>query len=171
MEREQNFQKNLIDKFGFMEGKINITRERRIFAQVPREDFMNVLEYAAKELGFTSLCTITGLDTGDDFQFIYHLAEKKGVMLNLKQNAPKSDPVIKSVTPIFNGAIFYEKELIDLLGVSVDGLPKGGRRYPLPDGWPEGQYPLRKDWKPEMLHQKKAGPGNGENAAEKEGVE
>jgi Ni,Fe-hydrogenase III component G len=29
----------------------------------------------------------------------------------------------------------------------VTGLPEGSR-YPLPDNWPEGQYPLRKDWKP-----------------------
>lgn len=153
MEREKSIQKSLIEKFGFMEGKINITRERRIFAEVPREEFISVIEFACKEMGFDSLCTITGLDVGDDLQFIYHLAEKNGTMLNLKQNAPKSDPVIKSVTPIYNGAIFYEKELIDLLGAVVDGLPEGGRRYPLPDGWPQGQYPLRKDWKPDMLKQ------------------
>ena len=155
MEREESFQKSLTGRFGFLQGKICIPRVRRIFAEVPREEFMNVLEYAVKELGFDWLCTITGLDVGDDLQFIYHVAEKNGVVLNLKQNAPKSDPVIKSVTPIFNGATFYEKELVDMLGAVVEGLPKSGRRYPLPDDWPEGQYPLRKDWNPEMLRQKK----------------
>jgi membrane-bound hydrogenase subunit beta len=35
---------------------------------------------------------------------------------------------------------------MDLLGIQVEGIPPG-RHYPLPEGWPEGQYPLRKDWK------------------------
>jgi len=37
-----------------------------------------------------------------------------------------------------------------MLGVQIEGLPPG-KRYPLPDNWPAGQYPLRKDWKTEML--------------------
>jgi len=36
------------------------------------------------------------------------------------------------------------------LGVRIQGVADGNR-YPLPDGWPEGQYPLRKDWTQEML--------------------
>jgi Ni,Fe-hydrogenase III component G len=35
---------------------------------------------------------------------------------------------------------------MDLLGAQVEGLP-AGRRYPLPEDWPQGEYPLRKDWK------------------------
>ena len=46
----------------------------------------------------------------------------------------------------FPAAEIYERELIDLLGAKVAGLPEG-KRYPLPDDWPAGEYPLRKDWK------------------------
>jgi Ni,Fe-hydrogenase III component G len=35
---------------------------------------------------------------------------------------------------------------VDLLGIKVNGLASG-HRYPLPDNWPKGEYPLRKDWK------------------------
>jgi Ni,Fe-hydrogenase III component G len=42
---------------------------------------------------------------------------------------------------------------MDLLGIKVEGLPEG-RRYPLPDNWPQGQYPLRKDWDPSVLDKK-----------------
>ena len=48
----------------------------------------------------------------------------------------------------FPAAHIYERELVDLLGAKVEGLPPGNR-YPLPDDWPEVQYPLRKDWKQE----------------------
>ncbi|MEI6093142.1 MAG: NADH-quinone oxidoreductase subunit C, partial [bacterium] len=68
--------------------------------------------------------------------------------------APKSNPVIKTITDTFPGGDLYERELTDLLGAKIDGLPNG-IRYPLPDGWPEGQYPLRKDWNREMLDIKK----------------
>ena len=35
---------------------------------------------------------------------------------------------------------------MDLLGIKVNGLAEG-QRYPLPEDWPKGDYPLRKDWK------------------------
>ena len=155
MERENAVKKSLIDKFNLLDEKISIPRERRVFAEVSYSVFMDVCGFAAGELGFNSLCAITGLDIGENLQFIYHLADKNGIVLNLKLEVPKANPVIKSVTPIFNGAIFYEKELKDLFGAVVEGLSEDGRRYPLPDGWPEGQYPLRKSWnQKEMLHGK-----------------
>jgi len=150
LDREEDILNNLVGRFGFLKDKGFIARERRIFLEVPKEEFMEVISYAANSLKFDYLCTITGLDAGDDLQFIYHIANAEGVVLNLKIKVPKSDPVVRTVTGTFNGAVFYERELEGLLGAKVEGLPKG-RHYPLPDNWPEGQYPLRKDWKPEMI--------------------
>ncbi|MDD5679724.1 MAG: NADH-quinone oxidoreductase subunit C, partial [Candidatus Omnitrophica bacterium] len=59
---------------------------------------------------------------------------------------PRENPAVKTVTEYFHAADAYERELTDLLGIKVEGLPPG-HRYPLPDNWPAGQYPLRKDWK------------------------
>jgi NADH:ubiquinone oxidoreductase subunit C len=72
-------------------------------------------------------------------------------MVNLKTSVIKSNPVINTVTSFFPGAEIYEREVSDLFGAVVDGLPKGNR-YPLTDDWPKGEYPLRKEWKltPEM---------------------
>jgi Ni,Fe-hydrogenase III component G len=152
LRREDCVLDKLAGKFGCLEGKGIVARERRIFLEVPGDIFPEVIGYVAAELGFTQLCTITGSDLVDYFQFIYHLACSDGIILNLKLNSPKENPVIYTVTGIFNGAVFYERELEDMLGVKVEGLPKG-RRYPLPDDWPEGSYPLRKDWKPYMIPQ------------------
>jgi Ni,Fe-hydrogenase III component G len=66
----------------------------------------------------------------------------------MKTFAPKSNPVIKTITNYFPAAHIYERELEDMFGAKVEGLTPG-HRYPLPDGWPVGQYPLRKDWKQE----------------------
>lgn len=121
---------------------------RRIFLEAPERLFMDMLKYASDELGFNHLCTITGLDTGGWFEFIYHISNENGFVISLKRKTSRDNPVIASVLPIYNGAVFYEREISDLLGVKVIGLPEG-RRYPLPDNWPIGQFPLRKDWAPE----------------------
>jgi len=96
------------------------------------------------------LCAITGVDRGDALGAIYHVARVNGVMLNLSVRIDRSSPVIQSVTPYFPAAQVYEREMIDLLGIQVRGLPPGSR-YPLPDDWPKDQFPLRKDWNPEVL--------------------
>jgi NADH:ubiquinone oxidoreductase subunit C len=155
-EKEESIVKSLTEKFGFFEGNCTVTRARRIFAQAPREKIVAVADYVKNTLKFGSLCTITGLDLGEDFQLIYHLANEDGIVLNIKVNAPKSDPVIETVTESYNGGILYEEEIRNLLGVDITGIPTD-IRYPLPDGWPDGQHPLRKDWKGEMPEIKQEG--------------
>jgi len=150
MANEDVIRQELAAKFPFMADTIVIKRERRIFAEVPADRFMQVFSHAATSMGFTHLCTMTGLDEGENLAFVYHLARPDGTLLNLKLAVPKTAPVIKTVTHLFPGGIMYEREVVDILGVRVEGLPPG-KRYPLPDNWPAGQYPLRKDWKPDML--------------------
>ena len=93
-----------------------------------------------------NLGTITGLDSGEKFEIIYHFYDAQGLVFNLKVFIPRDDPKVPSVTEVFPGSFLYERELMDLFGIEVVGTPSG-RRYPLPDNWPAGQYPLRKDWK------------------------
>ena len=127
-------------------GAVRVSRERRVWIEVGRESFEEVFRHLVKNMGFTTLCTITGLDEGADLGFIYHLAADNGVMANVKTRCPKAQSV-KTVIEYFPGANIYERELEDLLGAHVDGLPEGAR-YPLPDDWPTDQHPLLKDWKP-----------------------
>lgn len=140
----------LIDKFGIGTEKIRVARERRIFLEVSYDQFRRLLEHIVHGMEFRHLCTITGLDEGETLAFYYHLARKDGLVLNLKTSVPKANPVLQSICDIFPDGVGYERELVDLLGVHVEGLP-AGNRYPLPENWPAGQYPLRKDWKAAML--------------------
>ncbi|MDD5085542.1 MAG: NADH-quinone oxidoreductase subunit C [Candidatus Omnitrophica bacterium] len=148
MGQEEKIREGFLAAFGYLQDKITIQRSRRIFVTVDIEKFAEVFDFAVKKLGFSVLCVITGLDEGDRLTFIYHLDDGSGVMLNLKTGVSKERPVIKTVTEYFPSAEVYERELVDLLGAKVEGLLPG-YRYPLPDGWPSGEYPLRKDWIPE----------------------
>ncbi|MBF0522938.1 MAG: NADH-quinone oxidoreductase subunit C [Candidatus Omnitrophica bacterium] len=153
MSQEENITQSLVSQFGFLEGNIRITRPRRIFLETSLENFPKVFAHAVKELKFNHLCTITGFDELDKLAFMYHLAQESGVLLNLKTSVSKDNPTINTVMPLFPGAEIYERELVDLFGAKVNGLPLGNR-YPLTDDWPKDQYPLRKDWKPSQLDEK-----------------
>lgn len=120
-------------------------RERRIFAETEPENLVKVVQ-ALKDWGFVNLGNIIGLDLTDRFEVIYQLYDRQGLVLNLKTFTPRDNPVVPSVAHIFPGVFLYERELMDLFGIQVEGTPPG-RRYPLPENWPAGQYPLRKDWK------------------------
>jgi membrane-bound hydrogenase subunit beta len=146
MTPEQRIEQELAKTFPFLQGKIVVARARRIFVDVPAAQFRKVFEYLVGEAGFTILCTITGLDQGATLGVLYHLAQEGGIVLTAATAVPKEAPVIQSVTSTFPAADAYEREMVDLLGMQVEGLGPGSR-YPLPDDWPAGEYPLRKDWK------------------------
>lgn len=148
MTKEETIQADLIKKFSFLDGNIRVQRARRIFAAAPQDKFKKVFEVLIKDFGFTLLCTITGLDEGAVFSLMYHMAKPDGTVLSLKTSAPKEKPEFNTISAYFPDAEIYEREVMDLFGIKVQGLPPG-KRYPLPDDWPAGQYPLRKDWKPE----------------------
>jgi len=148
MDKEEEIRQGLIKNLNVPEEKAWVPKQRRVFVEVNIEDFRKVLEYLMKENSFDTLCTITGLDYGESIGMIYHLTRQDGIVINLKTSVPKENPVIQSIISYFPAAELYEREVVDLLGAKVEGLPEGSR-YPLPDGWPEGQYPLRKDWKSE----------------------
>ncbi len=147
MEEEKTVNE-LVGEFPFLDGAVRVPRARRIFVTVPLDRFQSVFRRLVEAKGFTYLTTITGLDTGETFTLLYHLAAENGVVCTLGTSVPRANPEIESVSRFFNGGDIYERELVDLLGIRVNGLPKGNR-YPLPDDWPANQYPLRKDWRPE----------------------
>ena len=125
--------------------KVNIVRDRRVFAEIPVTELVAAVQ-SLKEYGMINIGAITGLDLGDRFEVMYHLYNNDGVLLTLKVFIPRGNPLVPTLTGIFPGVFMYERELIDLFGIMVDGIPHN-RRYPLPEDWPEGEYPLRKDWK------------------------
>jgi Ni,Fe-hydrogenase III component G len=146
MSMEENIKQELEKNFSFLSGKVLIQRPRRLFLEVDLSRFEEVLEYLVKGLKFGHLIAITGLDEQENLSFIYHIAQDGGIMVNIKTSVTKSSPVIKTISKRFPSADVYERELVDLFGAQVEGLPEGNR-YPLVDNWPKGQFPLRKDWK------------------------
>lgn len=78
------------------------------------------------------------------FEVVYHLlslSKKERVRLKVRLNS--DSPVVDSLTPVWPGANFFEREVYDLFGVRFTGHPNL-LRILMPEDW-EG-YPLRKDY-------------------------
>ena len=116
---------------------------------IPREHLRRAAEFLHSdlELGFTFLSDITGVDRfpiEPRFELNYHLLSlSRGERVRLKVRVGGDDPVVESVTPVWPGADWHEREIFDLFGVRFDGHPDL-RRILMPDNW-EG-HPLRKDY-------------------------
>jgi NADH:ubiquinone oxidoreductase subunit C len=124
---------------------VQVKRDRRIFIAVPRDDLIKTVNILSSELNINHLSTITARDTGKEIEILYHFF-LNGVVITIRTMCPKDDPTIDSIVHIFPGAVLYERELNDILGVVPKGHPDL-RRLLLPDDW-VGGYPLRKDWNP-----------------------
>jgi len=96
---------------------------------------------------FVRLSTVTAVDrfpAEPRFEVVYHLhSVTRNQRVRLKCRLRGGDAVIESVTPVWRGADWYEREVFDLFGINFLNHP-GLRRILMPDDW-EG-YPLRKDY-------------------------
>lgn len=124
---------------------VQVKRDRRIFISVPRNDLIKTVNILSNELNIQHLSTITARDTGSELEILYHFL-LNGVVITIRTTCPKDDPTIDTIVNIFPGAVLYERELNDILGIVPKGHPDL-KRLVLPDDW-GGGYPLRKDWKP-----------------------
>ena len=97
-----------------------------------------------KRLQFDYLRCLSVVDYNDTFQTVYHLySTRLKHRVVFKANAPRDDPVFASVTPVWRGADWHEREGAELFGVTFEGHPNP-KHLLLWDGF-EG-YPGRKDY-------------------------
>ena len=101
---------------------------------------------ALRDAGWGYLSAITGVDLGGDvgeLEVLYHFCEGRAIA-TLRVRLPRDVAHIDSVCEVIPSAGFFERELSEMLGVEVMDTPNAARLF-LPDDWPAGVYPLRKD--------------------------
>lgn len=109
---------------------------------------LDVCRYLKQEQQFTRLSAVTAVDwfpMEPRFEVVYllHSMERRDVRLRLKCRLDGAQAEIDSVTSIWRGANWYEREVFDLFGIVFRGHPDL-TRIMMPDHW-EG-HPLRKDF-------------------------
>lgn len=137
--------KKLKEALGEHIGQAWVPRPHRAFFTVKREELHDVVEALVKRFDIRHLSTITGVDTGEEIELLYHFWDHD-VCFTVKITLPHHQPRIKTLTDIVPGALFYEREVHDLLGVEFEEHPDPSPLV-LPEGWEDG-HPLLKDWSP-----------------------
>ena len=129
---------------------VSLTVEGAALAVAPK-DLLAVCRYLKDTERFSMdyLANLTAVDYPPDrMDVVYHFysMEKKHGPIALKVTLARQRPVVASVTAIWRGAEFQEREVYDLYGVTFEGHPDL-RRILMWEGF-EG-HPMRKDYVPE----------------------
>lgn len=143
MSLEEEVVNKLKDRFKDKISEARIQRARRIFITVDRSVYKDVVKFLRGEIGITHLSTMSGVDAIDRFEVISHFSYK-GIVISVRGLIPKDSPEIDTISDVIPGAFFYEKEVHEMFGINIKGHPDL-THLELPDDWPEGLYPLRKD--------------------------
>ena len=96
------------------------------------------------------LSAITGLDHGveaDLIEALYHFCSGAAV-LTLRVPLPRNGGTVPSIHNLIPVADFFERELMEMFGVTVVGVLDDLHLF-LPDDWPVGIYPMLKDFNPQ----------------------
>lgn len=118
----------------------------RLYIEIKPESLKRVVEHVFKALG-ARFNIASGMDARYHTEILYHFTlEEINLVISLRVKLAKDKPEIESLAPVFKGANWIEREMHELLGINFTGHPDL-RRLLLPDGWPEGVYPLRRDYK------------------------
>lgn len=87
---------------------------------------------------------ITAIEPPWRFDVLYHfLSQTHASRLRLRVHVDEADAHVPSLTGVYPGANFYEREVYDMFGIEFKGHPFL-RRILMPDGWVG--HPLRKDY-------------------------
>ncbi len=115
--------------------------------EIAPANIVSVCGFLKHDQGFVRLSSLTAVDrypAEPRFEVVYHLHSLEPQRrLRLKCRLRGDNPEIESVTSVWRGANWYEREVFDLFGVRFLNHPEL-RRIMLPETW-EG-YPLRKDY-------------------------
>jgi NADH-quinone oxidoreductase subunit C len=117
--------------------------------QVNRNDIVKVCDFLKSnpELSFDMVVDLCGVDMyrpEGRFEVIYNLYSLKNKKyLRLKVLVDEEDPVVDTVSSVWSGAGWHERETYDMFGIRFEGHRDLRRMY-MPEEYE--YYPLRKDF-------------------------
>ena len=147
--------KDLQEKLKEMEGVKNLSliRQNVLKLDLDKSSSKTFFTKVKEEYYFEHCSLITAVDNQPDFELIYHLSclsgeltvgdTKMSAMIEVHIHLERDTPSIDSVSDLWFGANWHEREAFDLMGIYFIGHPDL-RRVLLPEGF--AGHPLRKDY-------------------------
>jgi Ni,Fe-hydrogenase III large subunit/Ni,Fe-hydrogenase III component G len=137
----------LKERFGSRIERADITADARLFLTIEPAAVRDICQYLFRDLNARYVVSIGADDRPhSDTFFVAHTFafDAEHLLCSILVHLPKEDPSIISIASAVPGAAWAEREFRDLVGIDPIGHPNP-KRLVLPDGWPDGAHPLRKD--------------------------
>ena len=156
LSREETLINQLKTRFPQEIKETKIDRARRVTVTFEKDQVLDIAKFMRDELGFDHVKGVAGVDypAHKKLEVLYFIAsyskpEIQDIIVILKTELPRDNPVVNSVVSIWPSAHFHERETFEMFGVKFEGHPDLRKLLTL-DNW-EGPPPMLKDIKfPEM---------------------
>ena len=119
--------------------------DRRIYVDIDPADLIDFSRFLFEDLKARFIIA-SGVDTPrGGVEILYHFDfYQLPQVFSLRVFVKKPELEVDSISNIIKGAEWIEREIKELLGVNFKNHPDL-RHLILPEDWPEGKYPLRRD--------------------------
>src|SRR4051794_2058739 len=128
----------------FPNGQAGVSADDIPYVLVPADEILDAIQTCRDDLGYTRWIDMTAVDDLEaeprfELQYLlYSMTDHRWLRIKTQTNER-----VASVTEIFAGANWYEREVYDLFGIEFDGHPNL-TRIMMPDTW--AGHPLRRDY-------------------------
>ena len=120
--------------------------KKRIYIDIDAKDLPNLAKHIFSDLG-ARFNIASAVDMPKRMEILYHFTiDEMNLVISLRALLDKRDPHAPSLTPFMRGAEWIEREIHELFGIEFDGHADI-KPLLLPDNWPKGKHPLRRDCK------------------------
>lgn len=119
-------------------------KPRRVYLTADKDCLLKLCIFMKEKLCFDHCSCVCGVDRVDRFQTVYHITSySNNVTAEITVDLPHDDPKVDSVTPLWEGANWHERETYDMYGIIFNNHPRL-ERILLPDDI--RYFPMRKDF-------------------------
>ena len=121
---------------------------RQVWIRIGREALRSVVKRLI-DIHYPHFVVTAATDLGETIELPYIFRIFVGVlrqeiMVTVAAVIPKTDLVVDTLSDLIPGVLLSEREKQEMMGVTVANIPDGRRMF-LPEDFPQGVYPWRKD--------------------------
>ena len=126
--------------------KTEMIKHNRYVIDIKPGALINMAGQLYDRLGYRFIIA-SAYHTREGIEIMYHFSDDAaGSIINLHVILPEDKPEIESLTVMFSGANWIEREMREILGITFNNHPEPDKL--ISDGnWAEGVYPYRKNFK------------------------
>lgn len=135
-------------EFGAAIQRADLPADNRLFLYVESAAIKPVCQHLFREMDARYIISIGADDRPYSGQFLVahdFAFDPEHVLCSVLTHLPADNPRLDSISEVVPAANWAEREIRDLIGIEPVGHPYP-KRLVLPDGWPDGSHPLRKDF-------------------------